>query len=143
MSCALDVNILLSASNADAGDHPLARAFLNDRAAQPEILCFAWPTLMGYLRISTHPSIFLHPLTPREAIDNVRSLLQLPHVRALSEGDGFFDIYERVAGERRIRGNLVPDAHLACILLEHGVTTLYSRDSDFKRFDFLDVRTPY
>ena len=97
---------------------------------------------MGYLRISTHPSIFSRPLSSREALANIRSLLSLPQTRTLGEQDGFLALYERTAGGA-IRGNLVPDAHLATILLQHGVTTLYTRDADFRRFDFLELREPF
>ena len=68
--------------------------------------------------------------------------MSLPQTRALGEEEGFFAIYETVAGSS-VRGNLVPDAHLAAILLQHGVTTLYTRDADFRRFDFLDLRDPF
>jgi hypothetical protein len=40
------------------------------------------------------------------------------------------------------RGNLVPDAHLAAILRQHGVKKLYSHDRDFLKFGFLDIRDP-
>jgi hypothetical protein len=42
-----------------------------------------------------------------------------------------------------IRGNLVPDAQLAAILFQHGVRTLYTRDRDFRKFAFFDVRDPF
>lgn len=143
MSCALDLNVLLLASNTDAPEHAAALAFLERQTARPELLCLAWPTLMGYLRIATHPSIFARPLAPREAVANVRALLALPQVRPLAEKEGFFAVYERITGAQAMRGNLVPDAHLAAILYQHGVTTLYTRDADFRRFDFLDLRAPF
>jgi toxin-antitoxin system PIN domain toxin len=142
MSYAVDLNILLLASNAEAAEHEEARSFLEQCAARPEVLCLAWPTVMGYLRISTHPSIFSWPLSPLEALANIRSLLSLPQTRALGEEEGFLGIYESVAGTPA-RGNHVPDAHLAAILLQHGVTTLYTRDADFRRFDFLELRKPF
>jgi predicted nucleic acid-binding protein len=80
------------------------------------------------------------PLTPAEALANVESLAELPHVRFLSEERGFLEAYREVATTFPIRGNLVPDAHLAVLLRQHGAGTLYTRDGDFKRFDFLDVR---
>lgn len=46
-------------------------------------------------------------------------------------------------GDQVIRGKLVPDAHLATILRQNGVRTLYTSDRDFRRFDFLDVRDPF
>ena len=42
-----------------------------------------------------------------------------------------------------MRGNLVPDAHLAALLKQHGVRTLFTRDADFRKFRFLDVRDPF
>jgi toxin-antitoxin system PIN domain toxin len=142
VSYAIDLNVLVLASNSEAAEHAAARTFLEECAARPEVLCVAWPTVMGYLRIATHPSIFARPLSPREALANIRSLLSLPQTRALGEEEGFFTVYEKVAGSS-VRGNLVPDAHLAAILLQHGVTTLFTRDADFRRFDFLDLRDPF
>jgi predicted nucleic acid-binding protein len=42
-----------------------------------------------------------------------------------------------------VRGNLVPDAHLAALLRQHGVTTLYTNDVDFRKFTFLTVVNPF
>jgi toxin-antitoxin system PIN domain toxin len=143
MSYALDVNVLLFASDRSNARHAAARQFLEVCAAGPEILCLTWPTLMGYLRIATHPRIFAEPLGSGEALDNVAALVGLPHVRVVTERDGFLDAYRRVAGDTPVRGNLVPDAHLAAILLQNGVRTLYTNDRDFRRFDSLDVRDPF
>jgi uncharacterized protein len=142
VSYSLDANILLYASDRASARHVLARDFVESCAAGPEILCLTWPTLMSYLRIATHPRIFAAPLSPDEALGNVSALVGLPHVRAVSELDGFLDAYKKVAGEIPVRGNLVPDAHVAAILLQHGVRTIYSNDRDFRKFQLLDVRDP-
>ena len=143
MSYSLDVNVLLYASDRSSDRHVRARRFVASCAAGPEILCLAWPTLMSYLRIATHPRIFSAPLTPDEALGNVLALIELPHVRAISELDGFLDAYKYVAGEIPVRGNLVPDAHVAAILFQHGVRTVYTNDRDFRKFQSLDVRDPF
>lgn len=143
MSYSLDVNLLLYASDRSCERHDAARKFLESSAAGPELFYIAWPTLMSYLRIATHPSIFAAPLSPAEAFDNVSALLSLPHVRAVSEADGFAEAYKQVTGELVVRGNLVPDAHLAAILFQHGIRTLYSNDRDFRKFATLDVRDPF
>lgn len=143
MSYSLDVNVLLYASDRSSDRHVRARRFVETCAAGPEILCLTWPTMMSYLRIATHPRIFSAPLSPDEALDNISALVALPHVRAVSETDGFLDAYKRVAGEMPVRGNLVPDAHVAAILLQHGVRTLYTNDRDFRKFQSLDVRDPF
>jgi toxin-antitoxin system PIN domain toxin len=97
---------------------------------------------MRYLRIATHAAIFARPLSPQEAMDNVAGLLARPHARVLSEEDGFWEVYREVAGTVGPRGNLVPDAHLAALLRQHGIVTLYTHDRDFRRFDFLRTVDP-
>ena len=143
MSYSLDVNVLLYASDRSSDRHLRARRFVEACAAGPEILCLTWPTLMSYLRIATHPRIFTAPLSPDEALGNVSALIKLPHVRAVSELDGFIDAYKHVTDETSVRGNLVPDAHVAAILFQHGVRTLYSNDRDFRKFSLLELRDPF
>lgn len=142
MSYAVDANLLLYAANADSDENSRAVQFLEECVHRGEVLCIAWPTVMGFLRISTHPSIFPIPLTWGEAAQYVDSLLEIPHVRILSELDGFWDLYRELATDLLPRGNLVPDLHLAAILKQNGVRTLYTNDSDFRKFGFLDVRDP-
>jgi toxin-antitoxin system PIN domain toxin len=143
MSYSVDVNVLLYASDQASPRYDEAIQFLLNRASDPELFCIAWSTLMGYIRIATHPSIFSHPLSPEEAMENVESLLSQPRVRVLSEDDGFLAIYRQISGDFPVRGNLVPDAHLAALLLQHGVRKIYTADSDFKKFEFLEVKNPF
>jgi len=143
VSYSLDVTVLLCASDQSSERHLRARRFVESCAAGPEILCLTWPALMSYLRIATHPRTFSAPLSPDEALGNVSALIGLPHVRAVSELDGFVDAYKHVAGETPVRGNPVPDAHVAAILFQHGVRTLYSNDRDFLKFQSLDLRDPF
>ena len=143
MSYSVDVNVLLYASDRSSDSHDAARRFLQSCASSPEVLCLTWPTLMSYLRIATHPRIFAAPLSPDQARGNVTALLALPHARAVSELEGFLDAYAHVTGDVTVRGNLVPDAHVAAILFQHGVRTLYSNDRDFRKFESLDLKNPF
>jgi predicted nucleic acid-binding protein len=67
----------------------------------------------------------------------------LPHARVVSEQDGFIDAYRHVTDTMSVRGNLVADAHLATILFQNGVRTLYSNDRDFRKFESLEIRNPF
>jgi hypothetical protein len=142
MSFAIDVNILLYASNRDDPLQPKAEAFLADCASGNEVFCLAWLTVMSYLRMATHASIFSQPLTPAEALSNVEALLALPHARAIGEDDGFLRSFREVTQQVPARANGVPDAHLATVLRQHGIRKLYTHDRDFRRFDFLDAVDP-
>lgn len=142
MSFAIDANILVYASDADSPHCEAAQSFLARCAAESEVFFLAWPTVMAYLRISTHAAIFKNPLSPAQALANVQSLLDLPHCRLISEAQGAWLDYVELAGEHHPRGNLVPDSHLAALLKSNGVKRLYSRDKDFRRFEFLKVVDP-
>src|SRR6266545_747394 len=143
LSFSLDVNVLLYASDASSPVHGAARRFLEGAAAGGDLLCLGWPTVMSYLRMATHPRIFASPLSPSDALGNVETLAGLPHVRLLAEEPGFLDVYRDVTSGFPVRGNLVPDAHLAALLKQHGVRTLFTRDTDFRKFDFLNLRDPF
>lgn len=143
MSFAIDVNVLLYASDQGSEFHALAARFLKSCVRGSETFCLGWPTLMSYLRIATHPAVFAHPLAHAAAVSNIAALLAAPHVRVLSEDEGFWDVYQDVTRRVPTRGNLVPDAHLAALLRQHGVRTLYTLDRDFRKFDFLAVRDPF
>lgn len=142
MSYSIDANLLLYASDEKSPFHEKAIDFLNAAASRSEMIGLAWTTVMAYLRIATHPGIFTHPLTPRVAMENIESLVTQPQVRLLHEDEGFWPVYREVADRVVARGNLVPDAHLAALLLFHGFTTLYTSDVDFRKFEFLEVRNP-
>lgn len=143
MSYAVDANILLYASDQSSPKHRRAREFLAECAAGSEIVCFAWITLMAYLRVSTHPRIFEKPLSPDTATANIEALLALPHSRILSEEEGFWTHYRHVIRSLPVRGNLVPDAQLVAVLRQHGVRILYTNDADFKKFDAIEQRDPF
>jgi len=143
LSFAVDVNVLLYASDTSSPLQSQAVEFLGLCVRNREVFCLAWPTLMSYMRIATHPSLFARPLSHDDAARNVEVLLRAPHVRVLAEDEGFWEIYREVAGEVPTRGNLVPDAHLAAVLRQHGVSILWTADRDFLKFSFLDVRSPF
>lgn len=143
MSFAIDANILVYAADRGSAQFAAARRFVESCIIGPEIVHLAWPTVSAFLRISTLASASRAPLTQEEAEDAIGQLLALPHVRLISEQDGFWSVYREVTREVRVRGNMVTDAHLAALLRQNGVKTLYTRDRDFRRFDFLEVRDPF
>jgi uncharacterized protein len=143
LSFSCDVNVLLYASDAASPVNAAARKWLEDATLSDDLFCLGWPTVMSYLRMATHPSIFAAPLAPSQALSNVEALARLPHVRLLSEEPGFLDVYREVAGRFPVRGNLVPDAHVAALLKQHHVRRFFTRDTDFLKFGHLDVRDPF
>ncbi|MCY4362873.1 MAG: PIN domain-containing protein [Gammaproteobacteria bacterium] len=142
MSYTIDVNILLYASDRTSPFHVAAADFLRKRSDDPEILCLTWPTIMGYIRLATHPRIFDNPMSPQEAIDNIARLMQMPRCRVVVESDDFMTSFREIIAGVTTRGNLVPDAHLAALMRIHDIRTIYTHDRDFLKFTFLKVIDP-
>jgi toxin-antitoxin system PIN domain toxin len=143
MTYTVDANVLLHASDRDSPFHDRAVGLLDEIALGPEIVHLFWPTIMGYLRIATHPAVFTRPLSHADARANVDALLELPHVQASGEGDGFWRQFTDVADDVTPTGNLVPDAHLVALMLQSGVRTILTRDRDYRKFRGITVRDPF
>jgi uncharacterized protein len=143
VAVSLDANVLLYALNADDPRHAASVRLLDELCNGHETVYLAWPVLMAFLRIATHPAIFPRPLAPAEAEERIGALLARPNVAAVAEREGFWEAYREVADEAGpVVARLVPDAHLATILKQHGIRTLYTFDRDFRRFRFLQAREP-
>jgi len=142
VSVACDANVLLHASDSGSPRHVPAKRVVDRFAQGPDLLYLFWPVVMAFLRIATHPGIFERPLTPRDAEANIDALLSRPHIRTPGEDPGFWTLYQRTAGPA-VRGNLVSDAHLAALMRQHGVGTIWSADRDFRRFDGITARDPF
>ncbi|PYQ47948.1 MAG: VapC toxin family PIN domain ribonuclease [Acidobacteria bacterium] len=143
MSFSIDTNILVYASDQDSPFQTAAARFLDTAVQETDVFFLAWPVIFGYLRIVTHPSILGNPLTPRDAELNIERLLSFPSVRVLLGNEEVWRTYRRISSELIVRGDFVSDAYLAALLRHHGVTVLYTNDSDFRKFPFLEVRNPF
>jgi len=143
MSFGIDVDILRYASDGRSALHRKATEFLHQCVAGREVFCLAWMTVMSYLRMATHAATFLSgrfPIKTRRAMS--RRCWLRSTCRVIAEEEGFWDIYRDVTNDLPTKGNLVPDAHWAALLSQHGVVKLYTHDKDFRKFAFLDVRDP-
>lgn len=143
MSFAIDADLLLYASDEDTPHHERAIALLDEIAMGPELVYLFWPTVMAYLRIATHPSMFQRPLSHTDARANVETLLRRPHIHAVGEEDTFWGRFTEVADDAAPTGNLVSDAHLVALMLENGLRTIWTRDRDYRKFTGIHVRDPF
>lgn len=126
MSSTVDVDVLLHASDESSPFHAKALDLIERLALGPDLFHLLWPTVLGYLRIATHPAIFPRPLSVEQATGNVEQLLALSHVRTAGEGDDFWRVYKATTSGMVVRGNLVPDAHLVSLMRANGVGTLWT-----------------
>lgn len=143
MSQTIDANILVYATHTASPNHDRARALVEHLVAGPAIAYVLWPTILGYLRIVTHRSILESPLSSDGAMANVENVIAPAHIRVAGEGDDFWAAFRRIAVDVKPRGNLVPDSHLVALMHEHGLSTIWTRDRDFRRFSGITVKDPF
>ena len=131
-----DANLLLYAEDSLSKHHESARDWWDSvlGASDPVHLC--WPVVNAFIRIATNPRLHERPLTPEEAIERVESWLQQPCVSVIGPTENHWPLFQSQLMESGASGNLVSDAHLAALAIEHACT-LYSSDQDFARFPAL------
>jgi len=129
----LDLNLLLYAVNRDSASHRAARVWLEGVLNGDEAIAIPWVVLLGFLRLTTNPSILPRPLTPEQAMDVVDGWLALPGVTTLHPGEEHWGVLRELLEVSGTAGNLTTDAHLAALAIENGCE-LCSADGDFARF---------
>lgn len=128
-----DVNLLLYAIDESSPRHEPARRWLEARLSGAETFAFAWAVLLAFLRLSTRPAIYERPLTLPEAFELVGGWLGQPCVTILHPTGRHHLVLRELLEPLGMAGNLVADAHLAALAIEHGAV-LASCDTDFARF---------
>lgn len=136
-----DVNLLLYAVDASSPVHPGARDWLETQLSGAETLAFPVSVLLAFVRLSTQSRIFSTPFAPDEAFDVVEGWLSQPCATVVAPGDRHLALVRELLQPLGTAGNLVSDAHLAALAIEHGAE-LCSADSDFARFPRLRWNNP-
>ncbi len=129
----VDVNILLYAEDTTSPHHAVVCAWWDALMNGQDKVALCWPTLNGFLRISTHPKIATNPLTPAEAAAKVSAWLAYPNTQLVTPGLFHWKEFEKLILATSASGNLLMDAHLAALAIEHGCE-LASCDTDFAKF---------
>lgn len=137
----VDVNILVYAHREELPRHRDYRAWLAEAAAGPVGLGLTAFVTAGFVRVVTNHRIVSRPSTPEEALAFVDALRVGPAVRLVEPGDRHWSIVGDLCRRANATGNLVPDAALAAIAIEHGAT-LVTTDRDFARFPGLRWHHP-
>lgn len=132
----VDANVLLYARDAASPFHERAGSWLTAALNGPVRIGLPWPSLIAFVRIATHPRIYAAPLTAEEAWQQVEDWLEPDVSWVPCPTRRHAEVLGRLVRRYDVRGNLAPDADLAALAIEHGLT-LCSADSDFARFEEL------
>lgn len=137
----VDANLLLYAADETSARHDAARTWPESTFASAQRVGIPWMSIGAFLRVATNPRASPTPTPPETAWAIVAGWLAAPNAWTPTPGPGYATILGNLVLRHRLTGNLVPDAQLAALAIEHGLT-LYSADGDFARFDELAWRNP-
>jgi uncharacterized protein len=137
----VDINVMIYAHRADVDRHSEYRDWMQALVDGPEPYAVTDSAVAGLVRIVTNPRIYKHPATLEEALAYAGQVRNQPHARIISPGPRFWDLFAGLCDEAKARGDLVPDAYLAALAIEHGCEVV-TADKDFRRFPGLRWRHP-
>lgn len=137
----VDANVLLYATNAGAPLHAPARSWLEDALGGTEAVGFAWSVVLAFLRVGTSRAAVARPLTVDDAADQVEDWLAQPPAVVVEPTLRHLGLLRGLLAEAGTAANLVNDAHLAALALEHGAE-IVSFDRDFGRFAGVRLLVP-
>lgn len=136
-----DVNVLVAAHRTDAAQHPVARTWLQQAVSGVEAVGLTDAVLTGFVRVVTHPRVFVTPTPLDVALGQAAALRADPGTLPVSLGPRHWEIFARLCRAGKVRGNLVADAAHAATAVEAGATWV-SFDRDFARFPGLRWVSP-
>jgi hypothetical protein len=137
----VDVNLLIYAVDADSAHHARARRWLEQTLSSDTWVGLAWIVLLAFVRITTRAGIMRSPLSPEQALGFIDSWLAQPYVALIGPGEGHWPVLRNLLLTGGTAGNLVSDAHLAALAIEHGCE-IASADNDFRRFAGVTLVNP-
>lgn len=129
----VDANVLLYAVNSASEHHGPSRQWLDGALSGSDVVGFSWVPLLAFVRLTTKVGLFPHPLQPPEAMQQVIEWLGAPGAQLITPTPRHADVLAGLLVRVGAGGNLVNDAHLAALAIEHRAT-IVSYDSDFGRF---------
>jgi len=137
----VDANLLVYAHDAAAAEHSLARAWFEGVLNRPARVGLPWPSLLAFVRLVSNPAIVRRPVAPSVAWERAAGWLARENVWVPLPGPSHAAVLGRLLADGRVTSRMVPDAHLAALAIEHGLT-LCSSDGDFARFAGLRWENP-
>ncbi|MFQ5704632.1 MAG: TA system VapC family ribonuclease toxin [Gemmatimonadales bacterium] len=140
---AYDTSVLVYAEITTSRHHETAVRLLREASEGKFPWAIPWPCIYEFLRVVTHPRVFYPPVPQSIALADLRCILDGPTLTLLHETPDHAELMIEMLEESGVTGNLVHDAHIAALCVEHGVSELVTGDRDFARFPVVEVLNPF
>jgi toxin-antitoxin system PIN domain toxin len=137
----VDANVLLYAVNSASEHHTVSKRWLDGALSGADTVGLAWVPLLAFVRLTTKHGLFPTPLAPADALQQVAEWCSAPGSVMVGPTPRHADVLSGLLARVGTGGNLVNDAHLAALALEHRAG-IVSYDNDFGRFDGVRWDTP-
>ena len=137
----LDLNVLIYAHDTSSPRHESCNRWLELQLGSAETTAFAWSVVIGFVRLTTNPRVVASPLAVSAALDVVRGWFEQPGATIANPTDRHLSILHDLLDSVGTAGNLVSDAHLAALAIEHGAQVV-TCDLDFRRFPGIEIVDP-
>ena len=129
----VDANLLIYAVDEESPHHAASHDWLSSVLNGERRVGLPWLSLGAFVRIATNPRASQHPLSPTDAWSFVEEWLDCEVTWIPGPTDGHASTLGRLIRRYDLRANMITDAQLAALAVEHGLT-VYSADTDFARF---------
>ncbi len=136
-----DVNVYLYAHRPESYRHEEYRAWLGRALTGSEPWGVSETVLASFLRIATHHRVYREPTPLDVALAFCDAVVTAPAAVRVRPGPDHWSLFTSLVAEAGARGNLVPDAYLAALAIEHGATWV-TTDRGFARFPQLRWTSP-
>lgn len=137
----VDINLLLYSTYTSTNEHEAARSWFDTQLNGTTRVGLPWASLLGYLRIATNRRVFPRAMSMSDAWGQIEDWLACEPVWIPQPTERHAEVLASLLTQPGVHGNLVSDAHLAALAIEHGLT-LCSTDGDFARFRALRWQNP-
>lgn len=131
---AIDTNILVYSEIPTLEFHKAARTLVENLIAGSRPWAIPWPCVYEFLRVVTHPVFFVNAVPLERALDDLERIFESPSLHLLSETTRHATILNRLLREVPVKANLIFDARIAALCIEHDIDEILTADHDFTRF---------
>jgi uncharacterized protein len=138
---AVDANLLIYAASRSFPQHRAAKEWLDAQLSGIARVGLPWASILAFLRVLTNPRILEHPVPIAEAWAAATAWLSADPVWVPQPTGRHAEVFGGLLAVPGVRGNLIHDADLAALAIEHGLI-LCSTDRDFARFPNLRWTNP-